>query len=88
MAARTNRTEKVDIRLTPSAKRLLRSAAKASGKNVSNFVLESAISKADEILADRRIITLSAKDWQAFHAALDAPPRPTPRLAREKSILD
>jgi uncharacterized protein (DUF1778 family) len=42
-------------------------------------------------LAERRVIKLGAEDWAAFLAALDAAPRPTPRLARlfnERSILD
>jgi uncharacterized protein (DUF1778 family) len=91
MAPRANRTEKIDIRLTAAAKRALRTAAEASHKTVSEFVLESALCKADEVLAERRAIKLGAQDWAAFQAALDAPPKPTPRLARlfdEKSILD
>jgi uncharacterized protein (DUF1778 family) len=90
-AVRTNRTEKLDLRLTPHAKQALRMAAEASHKTVSDFVMESALSKADEVLADRRTISLTAEGWQAFLAALDAPPREFPRLARlahSKTILD
>ena len=36
----------------------------------------------DEELADRRLFALSAEQWHAFQAALDAPPRPMPRLRR------
>lgn len=91
MAPRSNRTEKLDIRLTAAAKRALRTAAEASHKTVSDFVLESALSKADEVLAERRVIKLGAEDWVAFQAALDAPPKATPRLARlfaEPGALD
>jgi uncharacterized protein (DUF1778 family) len=45
-------------------------------------VLESALSRADETLADRRSFTLSPMQWKAFIKALDAPPRPLPRLER------
>ncbi len=31
---------------------------------------------------DRRTFVLSAAQWQAFLIALDAPPRPLPRLER------
>ena len=89
--ARTTRTEKLDLRLTPAAKQSLRMAAEASHKTVSEFVMESALSKADEVLADRRTIFLNAEGWQAFLAALDAPPRKLPRLERlasTKTILD
>lgn len=91
MAARVTRTEKIDIRLTAAAKQALREAADASHKTVSDFVLESALLKADEVLAERRVVKLGAEDWEAFQAALDAPPKPTARLARlitQKTILD
>jgi uncharacterized protein (DUF1778 family) len=88
---RPNRTEKLDLRLTPGAKRALRSAAEASHKSLSEFVLESALARADSILADRQTFRLDAKRWSAFMAALDSPPRPRPRLARllrDPSALD
>ena len=88
---RTNRTEKLDLRLTKSAKHTLQAAAAAAHKSVSEFVLETALSEAEERLADRRIFTLDAKRWDAFVAALDAPPRRHPRLKRlfrERSVFD
>ena len=88
---RTNRTEKLDLRLTKSAKHTLQAAATAAHKSVSEFVLESALREAEERLADRRIFTLDRKRWDAFVAALDAPPRRHPRLERlfrERSVFD
>ncbi len=82
MATRTTRTEKLDLRLTRNAKSTLQAAAAASHRSVSEFVLESALARADEALADRRTFGLSAAEWKAFMAALDAPPRPLPRLER------
>lgn len=74
------RTQKLDLRLTPFAKRTLQQAALVSCRSVSQFVLESAMQRADEALADRRAFALNKEQWQAFLAALDAPPRPLPRL--------
>jgi len=91
MAQRTNRTEKLDLRLTPAAKDTLRLAAESSRETVSDFVLKSALARADEILADRRVIKMNDEQWTAFMAALDAPPKPRPRLKRlltEPGILD
>lgn len=82
MPVRTTRSEKLDLRLTREAKRALQAAAAASRRSVSEFVLESALARADETLADRRVFTLNAADWKAFMAALDAPPRALPRLER------
>jgi uncharacterized protein (DUF1778 family) len=91
MARRTIRTEKLDIRLSRAAKRTLQAAATAQRKSVSEFVLDTALSEAEERLADRHIFTLERKKWDAFVAALDAPPRRHPRLERlfrERSVLD
>jgi uncharacterized protein (DUF1778 family) len=82
VARRTTRSEKLDLRLTRAAKRALQAAAAVSHRSVSEFVLESALARADEALADRRSFDLSAAQWIAFMEALDAPPRPLPRLER------
>ena len=91
MTQRTNRTEKLDLRLSRAAKQTLQAAAAAERKSVSEFVLDTAIREAEERLADRRIFTLAGKQWDAFVAALDAPPRRQPRLERlfrEASVFD
>jgi uncharacterized protein (DUF1778 family) len=85
------RTEKVDLRLTPSAKRTLQAAAVSAHRSVSEFVLESALARAEETLPDRRVFKLNAERWAAFQAALDAPPRPVPRmkkLLQEPSVFE
>lgn len=91
MPTRSNRTEKLDLRLTPAAKNTLFAAAAVVERSVSEFVLESALAKAEETLADRRRFDLSPAQWDAFMAALDAPPRALPRvtlLFREPSIFE
>ena len=85
MTIRATRSEKLDIRLTAEAKRILASAAAAQRRSISDFVLESALSRAEDALADRRRFGLDAERWEAFMAALDAPPRD---LLRLKRLLD
>jgi uncharacterized protein (DUF1778 family) len=82
MPSRALRSEKLDLRLTRQSKLALQAAAAVSRRSVSEFVLESALAKADEALADRRSFGLNATQWKAFLAALNAPPRPLPRLKR------
>jgi uncharacterized protein (DUF1778 family) len=85
------RSEKLDLRLTPQAKRTLTAAAAASQRSVSEFVLESALARAEETLPDRRKFVVSEKQWKAFLTALDAPPPSMPRLKRllnEPGILE
>lgn len=88
---RSKRTEKLDLRLSRAAKQTLQAAATAAHKSVSEFVLDSALSEAEERLADRRVFILDRKNWEAFVAALDAPPRRHSRLERlfsEPSAFD
>jgi len=82
MPTAETRNEKLDLRLTPSAKRKLQIAAVAARRSVSEFVLESALARAEETLPDRQRFGLNAEQWTAFQAALDAPPPPVPRLAK------
>lgn len=91
MAQRVARTEKLDLRLTPEAKRTIHAAAEAARRSVSEYVLESALTRAEETLADRTRFGLDAEQWQAFLAALDAPPRDLLRLRkllREPSVFE
>lgn len=74
------RSEKLDFRVSPSAKARLQAAAALAQCKVSDFVLECALARADEALADRRSFELGAEAWVAFQSALDAPPKPLPRL--------
>ena len=76
------RTEKLDLRLTRSTKRVLQSAAAAARCSVSEFVLSCALARAEETLPDRRRFGLDAERWAAFQAALDAPARANPRLKK------
>jgi uncharacterized protein (DUF1778 family) len=60
----------------------LQVAAIAAGRSVSEFVLDSALARANETLPDRQRFGLSAEKWASFQALLDAPPRQASRLAK------
>ncbi|MGD0829542.1 MAG: DUF1778 domain-containing protein [Terracidiphilus sp.] len=74
------RTEKLDLRISRAAKAKLQAAASAVHRSMSDFVMESALTRAEDTLAERRVFGLDAEKWAAFQAALDAPARPLPRL--------
>lgn len=91
MANVETRNEKLDLRLTPSAKRALQIAAQVAHRSVSEFVLESALALAEETLPGRQKFGLNTEQWIAFQEALDAPPTPAPRLAKlleEPSVFE
>lgn len=81
MATTITRSEKLDLRLTAEAKRVLQTAAAAANRSVSDFVLESALARAAETLPDRTRFRLSSEQWTQFQTLLDAEPRSNPRLA-------
>lgn len=76
------RSKELDLRLTPGARQTLQRAAAVANRSVTDLVLESALASAAETLADRQGFQLDPEQWEAFVAALDAPPTVHPRLAR------
>ena len=69
MAKLSTSTENLHLRVTPEAKSALQASAIAhrSGRE---FVLEGALSRADEDLAGSRTFGLNATQWKAFMDAL------------------
>jgi len=76
------REDRLEIRLSAAAKKVLQRAASVQHKSISAFVLDSGLTAAAEALADRREFTLSTQQYDAFVAALDAPTKSKPRLQK------
>jgi uncharacterized protein (DUF1778 family) len=76
------RSERVDLRMTPAAKRTLQRAAAANNKTLTEFLLDTGLNAAVAALADRRVFQLDAKRWNAFMRALSKPPNDNPRLRK------
>jgi uncharacterized protein (DUF1778 family) len=81
----TTKEERLQIRVGPADKVLLERAATASHLNVSAFVVQAAASKAEEVLAERSSIRLSAQASAAFTEALERPAQINDRLAKALS---
>jgi len=84
-------SERINLRTTPTVKRLLQQAAAASHKDLSEFILEHAIVAAARILADRRLFLLDEGRWQQLLDALEHSPKDRPRLKQlftEPGLLD
>lgn len=91
VASRTKRNSRLNLRATAHQKRLFERAASHRGVTVTEFVLESAENRAEEMLAEERHFVLPPERWRAFLAALDRPVHSKPRLRRllrEASILE
>lgn len=76
------REDRLEIRLPAAAKKVLQRAAVSQRKSISAFILDSGLTAAAEALADRREFKLNARQYDTFVAALDAPSKPKPRLAK------
>jgi len=77
-----SKTERIDVRANGAVKQLLQEAARASHKNVSEFLLDAGITAANQALADRGYFALSDEQWSAFQRALDRPVQVKPRLKK------
>jgi uncharacterized protein (DUF1778 family) len=77
-----HRKVRLEIRLPAAARKVLERAALSQDKSLGAFILDSGLTAAAEALAERRELKLSAKKYDAFVAALDAPSKPKPRLAQ------
>lgn len=86
------KSERIDIRTTHAVKRTLQQAAAVTHKTVSEFLLDSALTQAAEVLSDRRLFILDDTQWEAFLTVLDEPTTaPMPRLEKllkQPSVLD
>ena len=80
--ARITRTRRINLRATDRQEKLIRIGAKTTGVSVTDFILESACSQAEHVLADKREFAASPKQWKAFVEALDRPAQIKPELAR------
>ena len=76
------RSERVDLRMTPAAKRTLQRAAAVTNKTLTEFLLDTGLTAALDTLADRRVFQLDGKRWDTFMAALAAPPKSNPKLRK------
>jgi uncharacterized protein (DUF1778 family) len=90
-AERTPRRSRLNLRTSSHQDELIRRAASALDKSVTEFVLESATAHAERVLTDRRWFALDDERWERFQELLDAPAPDLPKLRRllnEPTIFD
>lgn len=77
-----SKRETLNIRIRPEERNLIDRAARALGKNRTDFILDAARTAAEETLLDQVLITASPTAYADFLARLDAPPAPNERLRK------
>ena len=93
MAVRQARTERVQMRIEPAAKRMLERAATLSNMTVSTFVASNALEAADRLIRERERLVLAAMlsnmtvSTFAASNALEAADRLIHERERERLVL-
>ena len=63
----------INLRTPPAQRELIDRAARLQGKSRTEFMLEAAREKAEQVLLDQTLFTVDAKQFKAFIALMDAP---------------
>jgi uncharacterized protein (DUF1778 family) len=82
---------RIAARLPEDQAALIRTAAEAEGTTMTDFMVNAAVARAQEVLADQRVFLLDEATWAHFQATLDRPVDPKPRLAAlftEESVFE
>lgn len=72
----------INMKAEPKVRSLIDHAAKVTHRNRTEFVLEAAIQRAEEVILNQQLITIDEERFERFVDALDAPPASNPRLQR------
>ena len=74
------RSERINLRLSETAKRRIEHAASVEGKTVSAFIVSSALENAEKTVRRHETVALAREDATRFFDALADPPPPNDRL--------
>jgi uncharacterized protein (DUF1778 family) len=66
-------TSVLSVRVSPDERAILEAAAEQSRTNISDFVRRKALEAAEADVLNRTIVSIPAKDWDAFEAWINRP---------------
>ncbi|HTV34224.1 MAG TPA: DUF6290 family protein [Methylocella sp.] len=81
MTKPSSTTTVVSVRVNPDERAILEAAAELAHTNLSDFVRRKALESAEADVLNRTIVTIPAKDWDAFEAWVKRPAEANPALA-------
>jgi len=79
---RTSTTSVLSVRVSPEERAILEAAAEQSRTNISDFVRRKALEAAEADVLNRTVVTIPAKDWDAFEAWINRPAKTIPGLRK------
>lgn len=80
-APATTRSARLGLRATPEQEAVLRRAAEAAHKSLTDFILDAAYREAEQTLLDQRLFMVSGSQYQALLDMMDRPDADNPGLA-------
>ena len=72
-SATAMRSARLGLRATPAQEAVLRRAAEAAHKSLTDFILDAAYQAAEQTLLDQRLFMVSGSQYQAILDMLDRP---------------
>ena len=75
------RSARLGLRATPAQETVLRRAAEATHKSLTDFILDAAYQAAEQTLLDQRLFMVTGSQYQAILDMLDRPVSDNPGLA-------
>lgn len=82
MAQESNRTARIEARITPEALSVVKRAAELQGRSLSDFLVDSAVSMAQKTIEETSLIRLAVEDQRAIADALSNPAPLAPAMER------
>ncbi len=70
----------MNMKAAPKVRSLIDRAAELAHQNRTEFVLEAAVQRAESVISEQALISVSPERFQKFIDALDAPPATNQRL--------
>lgn len=81
MTNSSSTTSVLSVRLSPDERAIIEAAAELAHTSLSDFVRRKALESAEVEVLGRTIVTIPAKDWEAFEAWINRPAETIPGLA-------
>ena len=90
--AKALKDERLNLRVSRRQRELISDAAEVSQKDMSSFVLDAALARAEEVITGRQLFSVTDEQWEKFERILERPNQTEkPRLEellKQPSILE
>jgi uncharacterized protein (DUF1778 family) len=82
MTSPTTATSILSVRVNPDERAILEAAAEQARTTLSDFVRRKAVEAAEADVLNRTVVTIPAKNWEAFEAWINRPAEVIPALKK------